>query len=379
MTRWISLLLLFLFSSISFAQNPIRGLRVDPSYFYELYPTLTAAEIAQKVISRAEDAHVNTLFVYAYASNHGAFYPTDYPLTEVETHFGEKNIFNELYQLALSKNFNVIAVISLTDYKSVWTARPDWRSKKISGEDYKPMDKTYLLSAWHPEYRQWLNGFLKDIVQRFPNLYAIEAVEPTVDCYWRGEADYNPAANSAFFSRFPNGSLGDDDWKKIRAQGITELLGMMSEISHAGNIKSGVVQTWPAQEDGGLFTSEKMRDVVGFDLNEILSLKDLQKIDFVVGEFLWQQWRAEYGTDVFTPAWTLPASQDFDKLVARRSDVIIHIEISTWHGQHSSVTPNLNEFQESLQVISKTVPHIDVYDYSQIENRSAWEELAVWK
>lgn len=379
MTRWISLLLLSLFPTLGLAQNSLRGLRVDPSYFYELYPTLTAAEIAQKVVARAEDAHVNTLFVYAYVSNHGAFYPTSYPLTEVETHFGEKNIFNELYQLALSKNFNVVAVVSLTDYKSVWDARPEWRSKNISGGDYKPMEKTYFLSAWHPEYRQWLKGFLHDLIERFPKLYAVEAVEPTVDCYWRGEADFNPAANQAFYSRFPNGSLGDDNWKTVRAQGVTDLIAMMSEISHKQNIKSGVVQTWPAEADGSLFTSEKMRDAVGFDLNGFLSLQDMQKVDFVVGELLWQQWRGEHGTEVFIPAWTLPASQDFEKLVANRSEVIIHIEISTWHGQHSSVTPNLDEFQESLQVISKTVPHIDVYDFSQIETRSAWDELAVWK
>lgn len=379
MTRWISALCLFLFPTLGWAHESLRGLRVDPSYFYELYPNLSATEIAQKVVSRAQEAHVNTLFVYAYVSNHGAFYPTEYPLTEVETHFGEKNIFRELYDLARANDFKVIAVISLTDYKTVWDARPEWRSKNNLGHDYKPMPQTYFLSAWHPEYRAWLKGFLQDLVMRFPELYAVEAVEPTIDCYWLGEADFNSEANKAFFARFPSGKLGDDNWRKVRALGVTELLGMMAEISHAQNIKAGVVQTWPAEASGYLFTSEKMRDAVGFDLNEILSLKDQQKIDFIVGELLWQQWRAEYGTPVFTPEWTLPASKDFETLVAGRSESIIHIEISPWRGQHSTVTPNLEEFQQSLQVISKNVPHIDVYDYSQIENRSAWDELAVWK
>ncbi len=379
MTRWISLLLLFFLPTLSAAQTSVRGLRVDPSYFYDLYPTLTAQEIAEKVITRAEEAHVNTLFIYAYVSNHGAFFPTQYPLTEVETHFGEKNIFLELYNLARSRNFKVIAVVSLTDYKTVWEARPEWRSKHRDGSDYKPMPQTYFLSAWHPEYRVWLKGFLQDIVKHFPELYAVEAVEPTVDCYWRGEADFNPEANKAYYQLFPSGVLGDDNWKKVRALGVTQLLGMMAEISHEKNINAGVVQTWPAESDGELFTSEKMRDAVGFDLNDILSLTAQQKIDFVVGELLWQQWLGEYGTTVFTPAWTLPASLAFEKLVDGRSESIIHIEISPWRGQHSTVTPNLEEFQQSLRVISKTVPHIDVYDFSQIENRNAWDELAVWK
>ncbi|WP_413578429.1 hypothetical protein ACLVWU_07810 [Bdellovibrio sp. HCB290] len=379
MTKWILFLLLPLLPILSFAKPEVRGLRVDPSYFYELYPTLSATEIAQKVIAKAHEAHVNTLFLYAYVSNHGAFYPTDYPLTEVETHFGEKNIFKELYTLAMAHDFHVVAVISVTDNKSVWDARPAWRSKMLTGQDYKPMSQTYLLSAWHPEYRAWLKGFIQDLTSKFPELYAIEAVEPTVDCYWRMEADYNPEANKAFFARYPAGQLGDDNWKIMRAEGITDLLAMMAEISHSQGIKAGVVQTWPAHSDGSLFKSEEVRDDVGFDLNEILNLQGAKKMDFVVGELLWQQWLGEHGTSVFNPAWTLPASLKFQEIVANRSEVIIHIEISTWHGQHSSVTPNLQQFQESLEVISEVVPHIDVYDYSQIENRSAWDELAAWK
>ncbi|WP_413581299.1 hypothetical protein [Bdellovibrio sp. HCB288] len=379
MTKWILLLILPFLPALGFAKPEMRGLRVDPSYFYELYPEKTAPEIAQLVVHKAMQAHVNTLFLYAYVSNHGAFYPTDYPLTTVETHFGEKNIFNEIYTLARAHDFHVVAVINVTDNKSVWDARPEWRSKTPNGGDYKPMSQTYILSAWHPEYRQWLQGFVKDLTDKFPHLYAVEAVEPTVDCFWRLEADFNPEANKAFFARHPDGQLGDKNWLVMRAEGVTDLLGIMAEVSHAKGIKAGVVQTWPALADGSLSTPEQIRDDVGFDLNGILNLQGAKKMDFVVGELLWQQWRGEFGNPVFNPAWTLPAALEFKELVANRSEVVIHIEISTWHGQHSSVTPNLAEFQESLEVISKEIPHIDVYDYSQIENRHAWNALAAWK
>ncbi|MBO9665957.1 MAG: hypothetical protein J7501_04025 [Bdellovibrio sp.] len=359
--------------------TPLRGLRVDPSYFYALYPTMNAKEVAQKVIERAQFSQVNTLFLYAYNPSNGAFYSTDYSLTDIEPHWGKQNIFGEIYNLALKNNIKVIAVIAITDFKDAWEANPDWRAKLITGGDYQPMPHVFLLSAWHPEFREWFRGFVKDLVTRFPNLYAVESVEPTIDCYWKMESDYNPEANKAFFERYPHGKLGDKSWRKVRAQGVTELLGIMAETSHAVNIKAGVVQTWPATANGNLFTSERMRDEVGYDLDGILSLKKKQKMDFIVGELLWQQWLGEYGTSVFTPKWTLKAAKKFIALVADRAAAIIHVEISTWHGQHSSVTPNLEEFQQSLAVISKVIPHIDVYDYSQIENRQAWEELLAWK
>lgn len=372
------LLSVFFWSLFTFASPEIRGLRVDPSYFYGLYEGQSDDEIANQVISKARAANVNTLFLYAYNPSNGAFYQTDYPMTEVEVGYGKTQVFSKIYALALQHQMKVIAVFPITDFHTVWENKPEWRSKHLDGTDYRPFPHAYFLSAWHPEFRTWIRGFIADMLTRFPELYAIEAVEPTVDCFWMMAADYNPYSNQEFFNRHPQGQLGDENWKKFRAQGITDLLAIMSEESHARGILSGVVQTWPANADGSLFTHEMVRDEVGFDLEGILNLQGNQKIDLITGELMWQQWKAEFGTEVFTPEWTRQASADFISLVAGRSFPILHIEISGWIGQHSTVYPTIDEFQRSLQVIRDLAPGIDIYDHSQIETMDAWSALKGW-
>ncbi|MNT34788.1 hypothetical protein D3C72_1707870 [compost metagenome] len=153
----------------------------------------------------------------------------------------------------------------------------------------------------------------------------------------------------------------------------------MAEEAHAKGLLSGVVQTWPARPNGTLYTNDEVRDRVGFNLDEILNLQGAQRMDFVMAEFLWQQWAAEYGNPIFTPGWTRTVSDEFIAFVGTRSMPIIHVEISPWHGEHSSVTPTLQEFHDTLLSIKDSVAAIDVYDQSQIENRDAWEILSVWK
>lgn len=353
----------------------LKGLRVDPSYFYQLYPRASVKEIARTVVNNAKTAHVNTLFLYAYNPGNGAFYPTHYPMTEVEVDLGRNNIFGAIVSEANVQGLRVIAVIPVNDFETVWIQNPSWRSKMPTGSDYKPFPRAFFLSAWHPEFRKWLRGFVQDLVNKFPGLYAVEAVEPMVDCYWKMEADFNEYANREFQRQYPQGILGDANWRKVRAQGMTELLGIMAETVHTKKIKTGIVQVWPAFGDGVLFSSREMRDEVGFDLEQILNLKGPQKIDFIVGELMWQQWLAEYGTPVFTPQWSRAAAQGFLNLINNRTDTIIHVEISPWHGQHSTVVPTLAEFHDSIFAIKDIAPGIDVYDHSQIESRQAWSTL----
>ena len=216
------------------------------------------------------------------------------------------------------------------------------------------------------------------MLQKFPDLHAIEAVEPSVDCFWTAEPDYNPAANAEFKRRYPQALLGDGTWLKFRAQGLTDLVAIMSKVAHEHGILSAVVHTWPAHANGRLMSSEQIRDQVGFDFDSVLNLQGLEKIDIIVGEFLWQQWAGEYGGAVFTPERTRRASLDFVRFVAGRSLPILHVEISPWYGQDSMVQPTLQEFQRTLWAIRDLGYGIDVYDHSQIEDRRAWSVLADW-
>lgn len=359
-------------------QAGLRALRIDPSYFYALYPGQSTDFVVNDVITTAKKAGVNTLYLYAYSPVHGAFYKTDYPMTEVEIKFGEEDIFLKLLAKAKSTGLKVIAVIPANDFREVWLANSSWRSKKADGTDYQPFDRSHLLSAWHPDYRIWFKGFIIDVLKRLPGIYALELVEPTVDCFWTGESDYNPAATQEFLKRYPKGQLGDANWRKVRALGITQLVSLMSTLAHQNKTLSGVVQTWPAQRDGNLHTSEFVRDQVGFDFDGVLNLKGTEKVDLIVGEFLWQQWLAEYGETHFKPAWTQKVANKFISFVGKRSTPILHVEISPWYGQFSAVTPTVDEFKDTLKVIRNIGVGIDVYDQSQIQTRNAWSALSAW-
>ena len=359
-------------------QASLRALRIDPSYFYKLYPGLSTDLIIDDVISSAKEAGVNTLYLYAYSPVHGAFYKTDYPLTEIEATYGEGQVFLKLLAKAKGVGLKVVAVIPANDFRQVWLTNPSWRSKKADGSDYKPFERSHLLSAWHPAYRNWFKGFISDLLKRLPGIYALELVEPTVDCFWTGEPDYNTVVTSEFFKRYPQGKLGDTDWKKVRALGITQLVSIMATLAHQAKILSGVVQTWPAQSDGNLHSSDFIRNQVGFDFDGILNLKGLEKVDLIAGEFLWQQWLAEYGNINFTPSWTTKAANKFISFVGKRATPILHVEISPWSGQTSTVTPTVDEFKNTLKVIRNMGVGIDVYDQSQIQTRDAWSALSIW-
>ncbi|QDK38684.1 hypothetical protein [Bdellovibrio sp. NC01] len=360
------------------AENDMRSLRVDPAYFADLYPHQLPSVIAKTVIANAKKAGVNTIFLYAYSAEHGAFYQTDYPFTEIEEHMGVLNAFAYVVDEAKAANIKVIAVTPVNDFRIAWLAHPEWRSKLQSGADYKPFARTFHLSAWHPEFREWFKGYVHDLLTRFPSLTGIEAVEPTVDCLWTGEPDYNPAVITEFRRRYPQSPLGGNDWNKVRALGITQLVAIVSKAAHQHKMISGVVQTWPAYYDGTLMSPATIRDSVGFDFDGVLNLQGDEKLDFVIGEFLWQQWAGEYGGNIFTPAWTRYAANEFLKFIDTRSVGVLHVEISPWTGQHSTVTPTVQEFADTLKEIRDMGAAIDVYDHSQIERRQAWDALLQW-
>ncbi len=368
----------FLIHSPSFANPAIKSIRVDPSYFYSLYPNETPTQIAKKVVTQAKSAQVNTLFLYAYNSYYGAFYPSNYTMTRTEGGLGVSNIFGVVLSEAKAAGLNVIAVMPLNDFRHVWSNKPDWRVKKKNGTDYKPYSTVFLLSAWHPQFRLWLDGFYADFLKKFPTVDGIEAVEPMVDFFWDKSSDYNAASNTEFKKRFPKGTLGDSNWLKFRAQGLTELLGLMAKKTHAANKFSAVVQTWSVAKDGSLYSTASLRDGMGFDFDGILNLSGDAKMDIISGEFMWQQWRSEYGSAVFNPAWTRSAALAFLKYINNRSFPIVHVEISPFSGSAGTVTPTVTDLSDTLNSVKDIAPGIDIYDYNQLTNMNAWSALEAW-
>jgi hypothetical protein len=368
-----------LIGTSAFAQTTtLRGLRVDPSYFYNLYPGLTANAVANQVVSKAKASGTNTLFVYAYNSVYGAFYPTTYVGTKVENGYGAVNIFKELTTVAKLNSMKVVAVVPVNNFKTIWDSNPSWRIKQKNGADYIPFTGTYLLSAWHPDFRIWLKGLYQDLLFRNPDVDGIEAVEPTVDYFWRKDSDYNAIATQKYLALYPNGLLGDQNWLNFRAQGMTDLMNIMNTAAHAANKKSYLVQTWPVKPDGTLFSSQVIKDNMGLDFDAILSLTAASKLDYVMAEFIWQQWASDYGTAIFNPAWTRQASQAFINYVGTKSIPLLHVEISSFTGSFATITPTLSEFASSLQSISDLNVGIDVYDFNQLAKTNAWTQLTSW-
>lgn len=375
----ISLALLTVFWAEAQESGPVRGLRVDPSYFYNSHPNQNPEVIAQQVIQKAKASGVNTLFVYAYNSYFGAYYTTKHKMTSVENGHGKINIFKILNLEAKKHSLKTIAVLPVNNFKDVWDKKPEWRVKKKDGTDYIPADNIYLLSAWHPEFKKWLKSFYTDFAKRNPQVDGIEVVEPFIDYKWNQESDYNPVANKKFKKLYPKSEFGSQDWLNFRAQGLTDLIAIMNSVCAHHKKESYLVQTWPAQKDGHLFTTEMIKNNTGLDFESLFNLSGNKKLNYVMAELMWQQWAAEYGDAHFNPQWTVQATNEFLNIVNSRSTPLIHVEISEFTGTSQKRAPSSVEFSETLKSISNMNVGIDVYDQHQIEKSDLWDELLHWQ
>lgn len=359
--------------------NKIRGLRVDVGYFYNHYPAKTVAALAEELIAKASRSGVNTLFVYAYNSAYGAKYVTDYPFTTVEGGYGRLDILNHISLEAKRNGMKVVASVPANNFKSVWEKKSAWRAKTIDGLDYVPAENMYLLSAWHPEFRTWLAGFYRDLINKNPYIDGIEIVEPFIDYRWQRESDYNPLANARFKKQFPSGKLGDENWLLVRAQGLTDLIGIMNSAAHFYNKDSYLVHTWPAKADGKLISYDAVRDNIGLDIEGLLKLKGNKTLDYLSTELMWQQWAAQFGGEHFDPKWTEKTALEFIKSLNSRTKPIIHVEVSSFTGENGVIVkPTPEEFVATLEAIRNLNAGIDIYDYNQIENAGLWDELLSW-
>lgn len=355
----------------------IKGLRLDPGYLYDSIfvnkGIVNAPSAARVVVADAVAMGIDTIFVSAYNPVYGAYYPTTWSKTIVEGGFGKGDLLKYLLEAATAVGIKVVAWLPVNTFKHAWTAFPDWRSKKKDGTDYKPDANVFLLSAWHDGFQAWYKGFLEDLIGRYPSLYALEAGEGMVDFFWNRAADYNPIAKKKFAVAYPNAALGDASWRKHRAEGLTKLHAILSEVAHTAGKKSMVVQTWSAKNDvgGSLMTSSEIMNGCGFDFDGILNLTGTAKPDFIIGEFMWQQWRAEYNNPIFTPAWTGIAVREFVGRVKGRGEAVGHIELSPF----GSVTPTTEQFVETLSHAWLATGGLDFYDYNLVFKQSAFEAI----
>ncbi len=346
----------------------IKGMRFGASYYYN--QGYTAKTLASKIVTDAKNNNITTIFFHTYNSVYGAFYLTSYSYTIVEGGFGKQNMLRELINAAHANGIKVIASIPVNDFKQAWVAQPNWRSKLRNGSDYVPKTDHYFLSTWHDSYINWYDGFVKNLINNYPDLDGVEALEGIVDWNWNLDADYNSQHNQKYYARYPSGVLGDANWKLFRAEGLTNLHKILINNTHTKGIKAYVVQTWAPKDNGSLMTSEEIRDGSGFDFNGIMDLAN--KPDYLQAELIWQQWAYRKNDKAtFNPDWTAKARDQFLIKVGGRTKVIVHVEITPF----GSYAPTNSEFETSLRHARTGTSGADFYNHKQAQDKNAWSNV----
>lgn len=378
--RLLTAILFYLTFNVAFAQTtPVRGLRFDPGYVYD-DPQLAGKSIQQIAATAAQNvknAGFNTIFLFAYSPYYGAFYKTTYSMTNVEGSLGVGNFTTALINEAHARGIRVIADLPMNNFFKVWQAKPTWRMKKKGGTDYRPYSDLYLLSIFHPEFKTWYSGFVDDFLAKHPNIDGIEAFEPQLDFNWNNSADYNPEANKKFYAAYPSGILGSAQWEVIQSNEVTSYLGNFFGLAKAKGKEGHVVQTWTAQSNGSLMSAATLSKAIAFNFLGFNVLPVNQRPTYIQGEFMWSQWKAEYGTAVFNPDWIKSAANSFvTQMNSLAQKSIVHTELSEFSGSAGTVRPTSTEFLKELQNLKAMNVNFDVYDYSQVAEMNLWSGIA---
>lgn len=362
--------------------NKSKGIRLDPSYFYSSHSGQTVKEIATDVILSLKKSGVTLIYLYAYNSIYGSFYPTQYPGTIVESGYGAQNIFSALTQEAQKNDLKVVAVIPLNNFKTIWDLNPHWRSKISDNQDYKPFSNSYLLSVSHKDFKSWYLGFIDDLIKQNPNIDAVEIMEPTLDYFWSGGPDQNQQALALFAQQYPGQVVGSDRWYKFRANQFLSFLADFNQQVHSYKKETYFVQTWAINSLGALVSADIIKYNSGNDFISAGKLEGVYKFDNLVCELIWQQWFSEFGNLELNPVWTKKIGTDFVNLMRQNrvdSKLIIHVEISKFAGSYNITEPTTSEFLETIKAVSEIDSDgISVYDYEQIRSRKAFSELSHW-
>ncbi len=243
------------------------------------------------------------------------------------------------------------------------------------------MADTFLLSASSVEYRAWYTGFLKDLIARNPQIDQVEAVEPTLDYSWNGVADQHPTALANFAKSNPGSAVGSQAWLDFRAKEFLSLVTLFNQTVHAGGKETGLVHTWTVMANGKLSDAQAIKNSSGFDWLAVSKQTGASKTDQLVSEFIWQQWFSTFGTATFNPDWITTVGAEYTALLraaGATSEPVVHVEISNFSGAYSSTTPTNEQFAKTMENTAKLPNSVSVYDFNQMRNNSAFEELANW-
>jgi len=356
-------------SKIEIEHERFISVRFDPSYYYN--SELEISELCEQLVSKWKRSGINAVYMKVYDPGYGAVYATDYPLN-MQTDYGKRDFLSTFLPACHKQDIQVFAWIPGFRHKKAWEKHPEWRPKKINGEDYKSNKNGYLLCTRHKEFRAWWIGFIEDLLVNYPDLDGIDIAEPIVS--WKyNEACYCEQCMQVYkeHNLTSNKRFQKKEFHILRSEPLTSLLLQTGQKVQSENKQCSITTICTIHEDGTLFSPEEQRFLSGFDLNSILD--SAHQPDLLNVELIWQQWADQHqDTVTFSPEWTEYAAEQIMLQVKGRTNVIIHPELSAF----GNVSISDDQFLETIRYAWKGGAWgIDFYDTHQADKRNLWSQI----
>jgi len=346
-------------------QAPIRAVRFDAGYYYGTGRSVD--DLARLLVDRWSEAGANTVYYMSYSPVYGARYRTTYLHNRMED-FGRQDLLGAVLRHAKDRGMKVIAWFFDHQHKGAWDAHPQWRVKTKDGSYYRVSEDDYFLSVHHPEVREYWQGFVADLLERYPDLDGVDITEPIIN-WWGNQADFSDYCREEFTRQYPGEPLEGALWNQFRSEGLTIHIKELTDLIHSYGKQVHVTSGFTSRPDGTLYPPLGQKDLTGFDLEAILSGEDVP--DYLNAEVIWQQWADEYG-DAFDPSWTGQAASEVLDQVRGRAEVIVHVELSLF----GEVAPQRGQLATSMDhALRSGAEHLDFYDTYQADTWGRWGEV----
>jgi hypothetical protein len=346
----------------------LTGVTLDP-WTYK-WSGLPPRVLAESLAERYARNGVNTVFFYAYNVEEGAAYWTRYWGASVSD-WGRQDLLRYVLEACHARHLRVVAWMYSGRDRGMWGHHPEWRERTKDGKDFSPLrlHATYFLCPRNPEVRQWYSGLVRDLGRRYPALDGIELCEPLVN--WSGDiACYCQVCNQGFASAYPGKPTGGPEWRRYRAEGLTEFLGECLAAVAENNIDSYLMTICDAWSNGALLTPKQQMEQSGFDLDAVLD--GPYPPDWVNIEVIWQQWAAIYGTEFFNYQWAEDTAERVKRRIDGRARMLVHVELSDFGNQH--MTPE--KMATTIRYVAGAHPDgIECYHSAALDRNSAWAVL----
>jgi hypothetical protein len=348
----------------SLAQPDVRGIRFDPSYYYNLNRPIP--EYVDSLCKLWQAHGVNTVYFKAYDPNFGAVYRTSYQYNRM-TDYGSKDFMNVFLKAARRYRIRFFVWLPVLEHKGAWENGKEWRIKNGDGSDLMPFLNRHFLCARHPDVSEWWLGFIKDILVHYPDIDGVDFAEPAI--VWKDRITCNCAVckRDLGAAKFPPSAIDE------RARAFAGLIGRSCGLVHSMNKKTCVTLIPTADRKGNLLPLSEQKIITGLDIDRLLDSS--MRPDWISFEVLWQQWADTYHAPrIFQPNWTQRAVEQARLLLAGRAGFIAHVELSSL----GAVAVRPAEFYSALMAAAKGgAQSIEFYDAHLADVMNIWEKISV--